>query len=230
MNLLGLQKQKPMRSLPTLLGPPSLAAKPPGAPKKLLKGERYIAAATLMEVDLEEQWSWSGSTTKFLDATCLVYDSRHTYVGRLDYLSTALTAVSGKAIPQGVLKHSGDVMDNAKRTGLHQIHVEVGALPSEIHLYITVSSFQGAKLKEIREPSVRLMDSTGHELCRYDVQGADGNKTAILMCVLHRHRESSTTQMPNWTLEAIGEVGGGSADNYDPIFATVEKFRKGKKW
>merc|ERR1719411_2246906 len=50
-----------------------------GTSKILRKGESYLAAATLSAVDVEEHWSWADEETKFLDATCLVYDSKHTY-------------------------------------------------------------------------------------------------------------------------------------------------------
>lgn len=202
-----------------------------GTSKILRKGESYMAAATLKAVDLEEHWSWSDGDTKYLDATCLVYDCSHEYLGVLDYNHTTMTSVNGKHMKAGVLQHSGDQLDLEKQSGQHTIHVDLSSLPMAIqYLYIAVSSWNGATLSHIRQPSVRLMGDGREELCRYNVDAADGQKTAILMCVLHRRVERSTAQTSRWALEAIGDVGNGAADNYGPMLETIEKFRKLKKW
>jgi len=202
-----------------------------GTSKILRKGESYMAAATLKAVDLEEHWSWSDGDTKYLDASCLVYDCSHKYLGVLDYNHTTMTSANGKEMQVGVLQHSGDQLDNEKQSGLHTIHVDLSSLPATIqYLYIAVSSWNGATLSDICQPSVRLMDSGCEELCRYNVDAADGRKTAILMCVLHRRVDRSTAQTSRWALEAIGDVGNGAADNYGPMLETIEKFRKMKQW
>merc|ERR1719265_917780 len=140
-----------------------------------------------------------------------------------------MTEARGRVIKPGVLSHSGDQLDDAKQSGFHQIHVQLDGLPSNVqYLYITVSAWDGAKLREIQQPFVRLLETGGDELCRYNVDGADGNKTSILMCVLHRRPERSTSQVSRWALEAIGEVGFGAADNYGPIHEMVECFRQTK--
>lgn len=202
-----------------------------GTSKILRKGESFLAAATLSAVDVEEHWSWADGETRYLDATCLVYDSKHTYVGHLDYNTTSLRNVNGQAVKAGALSHSGDQLDNDKQSGFHQIHVQLDCLPSTVqYLYITVSAFSDAKLRDIKQPSVRLLESTRQELCRYDVEGADGSKTAILMCVLHRRPERSTSQVSRWALEAIGDVGDGAAGRYEPIHRMIEAFRARKGW
>merc|ERR1719356_2328233 len=66
-----------------------------GTSKILRKGESYLAAATLSAVDVEEHWSWADGATKYLDATCFVYDDKHTYAGHLDYSNTSLQKVGG---------------------------------------------------------------------------------------------------------------------------------------
>jgi stress response protein SCP2 len=202
-----------------------------GTSKILHKGESYLSAATLKAVDLEEHWSWADGDTKYLDATCLVYDRSHCFIGLLDYQSKTMTKVGQQSVKEGVLSHSGDQLDAEKQSGVHKIHVQVDALPDDIqYLYITVSAWAGAKLSEIRQPSVRLCEANGEELCRYDVDGADKSKTAILMCVLHRRPERSTSKVSRWALEAIGEVGFGAADNYGPIYDMVNNFRQKKGW
>mmetsp|Transcript_50243 Transcript_50243/g.116651 ORF Transcript_50243/g.116651 Transcript_50243/m.116651 type:complete len:123 (+) Transcript_50243:3-371(+) len=122
-------------------------------------------------------------------------------------------------------------MDNTKQSGYHQIHIQLDALPSVVqYLYITVSSWAEARLRDIRQPSVRLLDESRQELCRYAVEGADGQRTAILMCVLHRRPERSTEKVSRWALEAIGDVGDGAAGRYEPIYHMVQAFRKRKGW
>lgn len=202
-----------------------------GTSKILRKGESYLAAATLSAVDVEEHWSWADADTKYLDATCLVYDCEHNYVGHLDYNNTTMREVNGRSIKEGALVHSGDQLDHEKQSGFHQIHVRLEALPATVqYLYITVSAWSDAKLRDIRQPSVRLLDPDRQELCRYDVDGADGGKTAILMCVLHRRPERSTSQVSRWALEAIGDVGDGAADRYGPIHSMIDAFRGRKGW
>jgi len=202
-----------------------------GTSKILRKGESYLAAATLKAVSLEDHWSWAGEGTKFLDATCLVYNEQHKHVGLLDYTHKVITSIDGQKIQENVLTHSGDQIDHEKSSGFHQIHIQLDALPSTVqYLYITVSAWSDAKLCDIHQPSVRLLESSGEELCRYDVEGADGAQTAIVMCVLHRRPERSTSQVSRWALEAIGDVGLGAADRYEPIFDMVEAFRKRKGW
>jgi len=202
-----------------------------GTSKILRKGESYLAAATLKAVDLEEHWSWSDGDTKYLDATCLLYDRGHSFIGLLDYSNTTITKIGQRSIKEGVLSHSGDQLDAEKHSGMHTIHVQLDALPDDVqYLYVTVSSWAGAKLKDIRQPSVRLCQANGEELCSYNVDGADGSKTAILMCVLHRRPERSTAKTSRWALEAIGDVGFGAAGGYQPIKDMIDGFKQRKGW
>jgi len=202
-----------------------------GTSKILRKGESFLAAATLNEIDLEEHWSWDSGHVKYLDATCLLYDRNHQRLGHLDYNNMTFVRADGVALSPKILSHSGDQLDHDKESGFHQIGARLNSLPKDVHyLYITVSSWDGARLKEIRQPSVRLSERGGQELCRYNVESADGDKTAILMCVLHRRVDRSTSAVSRWALEAIGEVGMGSADNYQPIFDMIGKFSKTKNW
>merc|ERR1711957_902394 len=128
--------------------------------------------------------------------------------------------MGGKA-SSGVLVHSGDQMDEYKQSGKHTITMQLDRLPQDVSsLYLALSAWDGKRLSEIKQPHVRLVDqSTGQELCRYDVDGAkDAHKhTAILMCVLHRRGDRSTRGCTRWALEAIGDIGGGSAADYKPI-------------
>jgi len=193
----------------------------------LKKGESYLAAADLKTVELHDSWAWDGET-KFLDATCFVYDKTNNKLGHLDFLHLS-SPFLGKA-SSGVLVHSGDQMDEYKQSGKHTITMQLDRLPQDVSsLYLALSAWDGKRLSEIKQPHVRLVDqSTGQELCRYDVDGAkDAHKhTAILMCVLHRRGDRSTRGCTRWALEAIGDIGGGSAADYKPIEKMVEDFRK----
>merc|ERR1712039_912833 len=118
-----------------------------GTSKILRKGESYLAAATLSAVDVEEHWAWADGETKYLDATCLIYDSKHAYVGHLDYNNTTLQRIDGERIRDGALVHSGDQLDYAKQSGFHQIHAQLDCLPPSVqYLYITVSAWSEARL------------------------------------------------------------------------------------
>jgi len=202
-----------------------------GTSKILRKGESFLAAATLNEIDLEEHWSWDSGDVKYLDASCLLFNGQHQRLGLLDYNNMKFNRSDGTSLSPQIISHSGDQLDHDKESGFHQISAQLNKLPKDVHyIYITVSSWADARIKDIRQPSVRLCERGGHELCRYNVESADGDKTAILMCVLHRRADRSTAAVSRWALEAIGEVGMGSAGNYEPIYDSIENFRKTKNW
>merc|ERR1711972_10512 len=197
-----------------------------GVSKILKKGESYRAGADLKVVELQDFWAWHGNT-KFLDATCLVYDSNHQELGLLDFRHTTCDFLG--CGHSSVIHHSGDVIDHSKQSGTHTIFVHLDQIPPHVHhLYFVLSAWDGAVLSDILQPNVRLVDqqSGGAELCRYNVESSSdaGRRTSILMCVLRRRVERSSQSCTRWELNAIGEPGNGAADDYIPIQKMIQGY------
>lgn len=160
---------------------------------------------------------WADGSTKFLASTCLVYDCSY----QLEFVlisNTRMKEVNVHPVKPGALSRPGDQLDNVNQGVFHQIHEQLDGLPSIVrYLYIVVSTWDGVKLREIQSPPVRLPETGGDDFCRYNVDGAHGNMTAVLMRVLHRCPERSTSQVSCWALEAVSEVGHAAAHNYGLI-------------
>merc|ERR1712061_830059 len=92
-----------------------------GTSKILRKGESFLAAATLNEINLEEHWSWDNGDVRYLDATCLLYDGQHGRLGCVDYSSKVFVQADGTSVSPSVMSHSGDQLDEDKESGFHQI-------------------------------------------------------------------------------------------------------------
>jgi stress response protein SCP2 len=131
-----------------------------GTSSILKKGESYKASGKLKKIKMEESWGFVGGT-KFLDASCLVYDER-------GYVKTdGLCDWSHHSAQSGAIVHSGDVIDGAKCTGKHTIRVNLLQLPATVKaLYFTMTAFSG-NLTDIKQPFVRFTDEeSDEELCR----------------------------------------------------------------
>lgn len=83
-------------------------------------------------------------------------------------------------------------------------------------MFITMSSWQGARLSQIRQPFVSVKDPvTGMDLCKYyledQARAVLEASTSVVMCRIYRGAAG------RWSVEAIGRLGLGCADNYGPI-------------
>lgn len=55
------------------------------------------------------------------------------------------------------MQHSGDIMDHANKSGLHTISITLAKLGPQVEeMWITMSSFAGAKLSDIEQPFVQV--------------------------------------------------------------------------
>ncbi|KAK3243807.1 hypothetical protein CYMTET_46556 [Cymbomonas tetramitiformis] len=182
-----------------------------GVSKILLKGQSFTAPPNLKRVVMQEHWQWTGSGTKFLDASCLVFDWQGNFIANVDYASLSWQSI----------RHSGDIIEDGK--GTHTIHVDLSALPKTVKaLYFTMSGWSGATLAEFRLPYVSLSEEEGMELCQYNFEKTpDANrKRAIVMCSLTRGSVGSS-----WTCAAVGEVCMGCAGDYDPMVNFIKRLR-----
>ncbi|KAI5069548.1 hypothetical protein GOP47_0015849 [Adiantum capillus-veneris] len=182
-----------------------------GVSKILLKGE-----TTHLGVDstvfMNEKWRYEGSQ-KYLDASCLLYDFDGRFIQVVDF----------QHLEYAGIRHSGDVIDVDKGEGTHTIHIDLMRLNMKVkELYFTMSGYAGVRLKDIRLPFVQLLDQkTGKELCEYHLEDKNlGEHRSVVMCRLYRNEASKSA---SWHVEAIGHLGAGSADYYQPIKDWIEQ-------
>lgn len=175
-----------------------------GVSTLLMKGESYSAAPNMRQLKLEERWRWQDDHTKFLDASALVYSADGQHLATVDYNHRHHSG----------LRHSGDVLDHTDRSGTHTIDVDLRRLPpAAAAIYFTISAWAEAVLTDIRLPHVAVTDAERNLLCEYHLEGTakfTGMKS-IVMCRLVKAANS------RWSVEAIGEIGQGDAQNYGPL-------------
>jgi stress response protein SCP2 len=192
-----------------------------GVSKILLKGETYSAAPNLSRIQMIESWRYDGDTI-FLDASCLVYGFKGELLNTVDYSHTTASTRSPSGHHTNVyIQHSGDLIDHEQRMGQHSIHIDISLIPSSVAaLFFTVSAWT-TTLKEIYQPSAQLYDSVSDtEMCRYKLEDQDtGDKTAVIMCKLHRPSPGG-----RWQLTSIGHVGYGRAGTYLPIHHDIQNY------
>jgi len=279
----------------------------------LTRGDRYSVDAGIRRLELEERWSWearsSYDSTRYLDASCLVFGPNRTFLEAVDYQSKRNTQRSGF---EGAIRHSGDLLRSVLCEGTHTISVDLDRLSSEVtELFICLSAWAGARLGEIRAPSVTLVDpdvtgtaarrsemgggggggsggggnddgsntpssttataTTAGALCEYRLEGVSkvdlDRYSSVVMCRVYRDNGTSPTAALNcgfggggvvntfssggstpvaggednssarlpastspggssspssqWRVEAIGQLGHGHADNYEPLLGTI---------
>ena len=271
----------------------------------LTRGDRYSVDSGIRRLELEERWSWearsSYDSTRYLDASCLVFGPQRTFLEAVDYQSKRNTARSGG---EGAIRHSGDMLRSVLCEGTHTVSVDLDRLSPEVsELFICLSAWAGARLGEIRAPSVTLVDpdaaatarrsgsemgggggnddgsgdrattaATAGALCEYRLEGvskADLDRySSVVMCRVYRDNGTSPTAALNvggafgggvnafssggstpvggtgdadnnddsrrlassahspssrsqWRVEAIGQLGHGHADNYEPLLGTI---------
>lgn len=185
----------------------------------LLKGESYSAPVNMRTVKMLESWRWSGDFIRYLDASCLLYDAYGHFKGRVDYCRTE---AQGRAI-----RHSGDVIDPENQQGNHTIEINLSSLRPDIkELYFTMSGFAGATLSDFRLPFVQLKDvTTDVELCEYTLEDKTlSSHTSVIMCRMYR----SETLASRWEVEALGHLGEGAANDYNPIKNSIRQLINGR--
>jgi stress response protein SCP2 len=189
-----------------------------GVSKILLKGETYSAAPNLKHIQMLERWRFDGDTI-FLDASCLIYDFSGSMLGVVDYSNTEWHSNTSRHSADPCVRHSGDVIGNG--TGEHTISIFINRLPNTVaSLFFTVSAWT-TTLREVSQPSAHLHDvESDTEMCRYKMEDTNtGDKTAVIMCKLHR-----PSPKDRWSLTTIGHVGYGRADNYFSIEQDIKKY------
>jgi len=189
-----------------------------GVSKILLKGESYTAPPGLKVIEMEERWRWRPEAgTRYLDASCLLFDSKGQLLEAVDYSHTR----SGCTQRPGAVLHSGDIL--ADGGGLHTIRIDLGGLgPKVSHMYITMSSWAMATLDEIEQPFVQVSDpQTQMDLCTYHLEDVPlqvrSRHSSVIMCKVCRNPAVAG----QWKIQAIGQLGQGQAGSYEAMLQVI---------
>jgi len=179
----------------------------------LAKGQQYSASSDLKKVVFSDSWGFSGGT-KYLDATCLVYEGKK-LLHTVDYSNTRLPGNSSPII------HSGDIIEENR--GTHTIHLNLEALKESITTCVFVlSAWASATLSDITTASISFRDAdfppNSAPLCEYNLDAHDkvAHLTSVIMCKLYRARGG-------WHVVSIGDAHRGDASNYEPIYKATQK-------
>ena len=112
--------------------------------------------------------------------------------------------------------------------GTHTINLNLEALDRAITSCVfVISAFGGATLSDIITSSIAFSDANAGgvapPLCTYNLDAHDkvSYLTSVIMCRLYRATAAAGEE--RWHVQAIGEAHKGSAGNYGPIYAAVEK-------
>eukprot|EP01026_Neomeris_dumetosa_P035059 TRINITY_DN2804_c0_g1_i3.p1 TRINITY_DN2804_c0_g1~~TRINITY_DN2804_c0_g1_i3.p1 ORF type:complete len:977 (+),score=62.34 TRINITY_DN2804_c0_g1_i3:158-2932(+) len=161
-----------------------------GVSKILLKGETYTTPPNIKQINMEERWGWAGDVVKYLDASCLLFGKDRQFLEAVDYSHTTSHVTAPFAI-----NHSGDILDHEYSEGLHTISINLKALPQEVEsMYIVMSSWAGAKLDNIKQPFVSLVDpATNTSLCDYHLEDLKKEvacaASSVIMCRIYRREQ-----------------------------------------
>lgn len=194
----------------------------------LKRGEAMGMPASLSTIKFVDEWSWSGSECVFLDASVLAFgaDPSNAFgtgelLGVIDYTHRS----SSKRVGAGAVMHSGDVMDGAAKSGTHTVLIDLSKTSDDVDtLLFVLSAWKGKTLYDAKHPKTKFIDTEQEiSLCSYELEGntcaeLKGNSAAH-MCALRRGGGG-------WRVHALGELGGGAADEY----AAIERKAREHVW
>ncbi|RHZ47753.1 hypothetical protein Glove_568g14 [Diversispora epigaea] len=167
-------------------------------------------AEALKSLVFDLHWGYPANGSQdYLDGSCLLY-AGDTFWRKYDYAS-----VYYPSFPH--MKHSGDMMDNAKKEGHQRITAKLDQLPQEVtQLYFVLSSWKSPTIGHFKTPSFKLYDEAqpDKELCTYTIQQA-ANSQAVILCCVSRAGEGM------WQVIQVGKFSAGNANDYDPIEISI---------
>jgi stress response protein SCP2 len=153
-------------------------------------------------------WGYPPSGGDYLDASVLLYSGSQ-FVEVIDYQHRESTSCSA-------VKHSGDVMDDAKRLGHHTINVSIKSIPAHINkLVFTLSAWNSPNISEYPNPSLKFFDAKfpDQQLCSDQMSHA-AHSQAIIMCCL-------TNRGSGWQVFSLKNLSAGNAMNYEPLKKSI---------
>ncbi|XP_078660319.1 uncharacterized protein LOC144904968 [Branchiostoma floridae x Branchiostoma belcheri] len=154
-------------------------------------------------------WGYPSHGCDFLDASCLLF-SGTSFVAVVDYRH--------RSYHSGVVRHSGDVMDDYNRKGHHTINVKLKDIPSKVtHMFFTLSAWNSPNISKYPNPSLRFFEASNKnkQLCS-DKMSHAADSQAIVMCSVSR-------KTGVWKIDSLGTLSQGNAKTYGPLQATICK-------
>lgn len=159
-------------------------------------------------ISILDEWGCRGDWI-WLDATLLLFRKDGTRIGEIDFNDRAWPANKSE---RPVISHSGDMTDEAKTHGSHEIRIKMQRLtrahPEVFSLLLVISAYS-MDLTCAVKPFVSLRDNEACEIARFEPD-TNFHATSIQMVDIHRHGEG-------WMLTAHGVLGEGKANEYGPI-------------
>lgn len=152
-------------------------------------------------------WGYPRSGKDYLDASCLMFNGT-TFYRLADYDNRR---------PHQSVRHSGDIMNNRRKTGHHTINVYLRNIPKSVtHLFFVLSSWESPTISKFRNPSLRFYEASAPDktLCETSFTHAKHSE-AVIMCSLSR-------TMGRWEVFESGKLSDGNAYNYSPIIRTIQ--------
>lgn len=143
----------------------------------------------------------------YLDASCLMFSGLNHYK-TIDFRKTFEPSVV----------HSGDRIDDARKTGHHTIDVHISKIPRDVtHLFFTLSAWNSPSISKYPHPSLKFFKASNRKtnLCRTTFSHA-GNSQAVIMC-------SVSKSYGRWEIFESGKLSAGNAKDYNPLVATITK-------
>jgi stress response protein SCP2 len=187
-----------------------------GTSRVLKTGESY-SVKEMSQLNFSDEWNFSGAT-KFLDATCLLFDEKKNLVSTVDFMNTrSIFSNQDQPSAGAAVKHSGDMMTS--NSGMHTMDINLDNLPANVDcLVFVLSAYAGYKLRDIQNPRVAFTDAVSNaRLCSYSATARNtGDFTAVIMCRLSRKGDG-------WHVQALGEYAYGCAQTYAPILEAIAR-------
>jgi stress response protein SCP2 len=168
----------------------------------------YAKQNELDNVVFDFFWKYPHSGCNYLDASVLLYSGSQ-FVEVIDSKHTASQSCSG-------VKHSGDVMDHAKRSGRHSINVSIKSIPVHINkLVFTLSARNSPNISKYPNLSLKFFDANfpDKQLCSDDISHAVYSQAVIMCCLTNRGS--------GWQVLSLKNLSAGNAKNYEPLKKSI---------
>ena len=164
----------------------------------------YAIPDGLDQVIFDLFWGYPHRGPDYLDASVFLYSGSE-FIEVVDYCHTISQSCSA-------VRHSGDVMDDAKRLGHHTINVSIKSIPAHINkLVFTLSAWNSPNISKYPNPSLRFFDAKfpNKQLCDDKMHHAAYSQ-AIVMCCL-------TNKGSGWEVFGLKNPSSGNAAKYGPL-------------
>jgi stress response protein SCP2 len=175
----------------------------------------------LRKLTLDLAWNYGHTgSTDYLDGSCLLFESENV---------TDIVDFRNKSGGDGAVKHSGDVMDHAKKSGRHIINIDLDLLSSSTtDLALCLSAYKCKNLSKFQDPSIELFSTTTrHSLTTFILKNEDFTSSAAVMSMISK-------SSGGWQMTSCGFPCDGTAHSrttYQPMVEAVAPLQeRHPKW